>query len=250
MEGDGVGHTGNPRGEVPYECLQGRGGCRDPSRWRISCAIRNISPGETCGVANKRRPEEAHFEMERAGILPAAARAGECADWDGKRKLVRGFAQKTTEWGQFNNGNGRRKVQCSGHSSPPSLRIFLSASRIVSHSVTEGDLQGTPVSFSPSVPRRRCPQVGQDVLRQDAAVLRSAPRIIRTMCAQKPAAFPGIARDVLAHLQLHPGKPRLFFQKHFKPVGAGAGDHRARRVFPGHFIPAPFFNEGSARVGI
>jgi hypothetical protein len=29
----------------------------------------------------------------------------------------------------------------------------------------EGDLAGTPVLFSPSVRRRRCSQVGQDVLR-------------------------------------------------------------------------------------
>jgi hypothetical protein len=46
-----------------------------------------------------------------------------------------------------------------------------------------------------------------------------------------------------------PGTPRLFFQQHFKPVGAGAGDQRARLFFPGHFIPAPFFNEGTSLVG-
>jgi hypothetical protein len=47
----------------------------------------------------------------------------------------------------------------------------------------------------------------------------------------------------------HPGTPRLFFQKHVKPVGACTGDHRARLFFPGHFIPAPLFNEGTALVG-
>jgi hypothetical protein len=46
-----------------------------------------------------------------------------------------------------------------------------------------------------------------------------------------------------------PGLPRLFFYQHFKPVGACAGDSIARPFFPGHFIPAPFFNEGTALVG-
>jgi hypothetical protein len=71
-----------------------------------------------------------------------------------------------------------------------------------------GDLAGTPVSFSPSVRRRRCSQAENDVLRQDAAVRRYAPRVIRTMCAQKPARFPGIARDVRASLQLVGLDPR------------------------------------------
>ena len=48
---------------------------------------------------------------------------------------------------------------------------------------------------------------------------------------------------------MRPGPPRLFFHQHFKPVGACAGDHRARRFFPRHFIPAPFFNEGTSLVG-
>jgi hypothetical protein len=47
-----------------------------------------------------------------------------------------------------------------------------------------------------------------------------------------------------------PGTPRLFFQKHFKPLGACAGYSRARLFFPGHFIPAPFFNEGTSLVPI
>ena len=45
------------------------------------------------------------------------------------------------------------------------------------------------------------------------------------------------------------GPPRLLFHQHVKPVGAGAGDRIARLFFPGHFIPAPFFNEGTALVG-
>ena len=44
----------------------------------------------------------------------------------------------------------------------------------------EGDLAGTPVSFSPSVRRRRGSQVGGDVRRQEAAVRRYASRGIRT----------------------------------------------------------------------
>jgi hypothetical protein len=46
-----------------------------------------------------------------------------------------------------------------------------------------------------------------------------------------------------------PGPPRLFFHQHFKPVGTCAGDSRARFFFSGHFIPAPFFNEGTSLVG-
>jgi hypothetical protein len=65
---------------------------------------------------------------------------------------------------------------------------------------TEGDLKGTPVSFSPRVRRQRCSQVGRDVLRQDAAVLRCVPRAIRTTRAQLSTPFPGMARDVLARL--------------------------------------------------
>ena len=72
----------------------------------------------------------------------------------------------------------------------------------MSHLGTEDDLEGMPASFSPSVRRRRCSQVGWDVRRPEAAVLRSVPPVIRTMCTQKPASFPGIARDVLAPLQL------------------------------------------------
>jgi hypothetical protein len=49
--------------------------------------------------------------------------------------------------------------------------------------------------------------------------------------------------------QRPPGKPSLFFHQHVKPVGAGAGDCPARLFFPGHFIPAPFFNVGTALVG-
>jgi hypothetical protein len=46
-----------------------------------------------------------------------------------------------------------------------------------------------------------------------------------------------------------PGTPRLLLHQHVKPSGAGAGDRRARRVFPGHFMPAPFFNEGCPLEG-
>jgi hypothetical protein len=70
---------------------------------------------------------------------------------------------------------------------------------------SEGDLAGRPASFSQSVRKRHCSQVGRDVLRQDAAVRRYAPRDIRTKRAQKVPRFPGIARDVLAPLQI--GRP-------------------------------------------
>jgi hypothetical protein len=66
----------------------------------------------------------------------------------------------------------------------------------------EGDLAGTPVSFSPSVRRQRGSQVGQDVRRQNTTVRRYAPRVIRPKRAQKVPRFPGIARDVLAPLHI------------------------------------------------
>ena len=47
---------------------------------------------------------------------------------------------------------------------------------------TEGDLAGTPVSFSPSVRNMCCSQVGRDVLRQETAVLKYTSRGIRTEC--------------------------------------------------------------------
>jgi hypothetical protein len=44
----------------------------------------------------------------------------------------------------------------------------------------DGDLVGTSGLFSPSVRNMCCSQVEQDVLRQDAAVLRYASSVIRT----------------------------------------------------------------------
>jgi hypothetical protein len=67
-----------------------------------------------------------------------------------------------------------------------------------------GDLAGTPVLFSLSVRNMRCSQVEQDVLRQEAAVLRYASSVIRTKRAQKSAPFSGMAYDVLAPLQVEP----------------------------------------------
>src|SRR5262245_24018874 len=66
----------------------------------------------------------------------------------------------------------------------------------------EGDLTGTPVSFSPSVRKKRCSQVGRAVLRQDAAVLRYTPRVILTKPAQKLTPFSGTALHVRTHLHL------------------------------------------------
>lgn len=57
----------------------------------------------------------------------------------------------------------------------------------------EVDLAGTPVSFSLSVRNMCCSQVEQDVLRQDAAVLRYASSVIRTKRAQNFASFSGMA---------------------------------------------------------
>jgi len=67
---------------------------------------------------------------------------------------------------------------------------------------SEGDLAGTPVSFSPSVRRMRGSQAERDVLRQDAPVRRYAPRVIRTKRAQQSTRFPGMALHVLAPLQI------------------------------------------------
>jgi hypothetical protein len=79
---------------------------------------------------------------------------------------------------------------------------------------------GMPASFSLSVRRRCCSQVGQDVLRQDAVVLRYAPRVIRIMCAQQSAWFSGEARDVLAHLQLPEAIEKLPIFVNRLPVGS------------------------------
>lgn len=72
----------------------------------------------------------------------------------------------------------------------------------------DGDLAGTPGSFSPSVRNMRCSQVGYAVLRQEAVVLRYAPCLIRTKRAQQLALFSGMACDVLASLQLRGVKQR------------------------------------------
>jgi hypothetical protein len=65
---------------------------------------------------------------------------------------------------------------------------------------TDGDLERTPVLFSLSVRNMRGSQVEQDILRQDAAVLRYTSCVIRTKRAQQSTQFPGITRDVLAPL--------------------------------------------------
>jgi len=40
------------------------------------------------------------------------------------------------------------------------------------------------------------------------------------------------------------------FRKIFKPVGACSAYIKASLFFPGHFVPAPFFNEGTSLIGI
>jgi hypothetical protein len=79
-----------------------------------------------------------------------------------------------------------------------------------------------------------------DVLRQKAAVLRYAPRVIRIARAQKPTPFPGIARDVLAHLRLPPAfrqspqsYPRRLGCRLSEPPRSGRGHSSARRSAPG-----------------
>jgi hypothetical protein len=52
----------------------------------------------------------------------------------------------------------------------------------------------------------------------------------------------------LSSEQIHLDEPSLF-RKIFKPVGACSADIRARLLFPGHFVPAPFFNEGTSLIG-
>jgi hypothetical protein len=41
-----------------------------------------------------------------------------------------------------------------------------------------------------------------------------------------------------------------FFDKNFKPLGARSGYSRTSLFLPGHFIPAPFFDEFSSLPGI
>jgi hypothetical protein len=49
----------------------------------------------------------------------------------------------------------------------------------------------------------RCSQVEQDVLRQEAVVLRYTPHVILTKPAQKLTPFSGMAPDVLAPLHIY-----------------------------------------------
>jgi hypothetical protein len=99
-------------------------------------------------------------------------------------------------------------------------RVSNELRKWMSQTCIEGDLAGTPGSFSPSVRRRRCSQAGGDVLRQDAAVLRYASRVIRIMRAQKPTRFPGMAPDALARLQRHSlqGRCRLWGKSGWRVV--------------------------------
>src|SRR2546427_9249802 len=89
-----------------------------------------------------------------------------------------------------------RRVRIHGHTLTLGIRGTLRLE------LRQRERLGTPVLFSPSVRRRCCSQVGQDVLRQDAAVRRYASRVIRIMCAQKSAWFSGETRDVLAPLHV------------------------------------------------
>ena len=73
--------------------------------------------------------------------------------------------------------------------SASSLDVWGWRGAVMSPFYAEGDLADTPFSFSPSVRKKRCSQAGRDVLRQNAAVLRCASRVIRTMCAQQSAWF-------------------------------------------------------------
>jgi hypothetical protein len=90
----------------------------------------------------------------------------------------------------------------SDHNPASSLDVLGWRGAVMSPFYTEGDLERTPVLFSPSVRKMCCSQVGRAVLRQETAVRRYASRGIRTTCAQKALQFPGIARDVRAPLQL------------------------------------------------
>jgi hypothetical protein len=82
---------------------------------------------------------------------------------------------------------------------------------------SEGDLGDTKGSFSPSVRKMCCSQVGRDVLRQEAAIRRYAPRVIRTMRAQKVPRFPGMACDVLAPLHIWLATPTVCRRHLLKP---------------------------------
>jgi hypothetical protein len=88
------------------------------------------------------------------------------------------------------------------HEPASSLDVLGWCGAVMSPFHPDGDLAGTPVSFSLSVHKMCCSQVEPDVRRQEAAVLRYASSVIRTKRAQKFASFSGRASDVLAHLQV------------------------------------------------
>jgi hypothetical protein len=70
----------------------------------------------------------------------------------------------------LHKGDIRSHVSDREPASSPDGLCWLGS--LMSPFYVEGDLAGTPVSFSPSVRSMRGSQVGRDVLRQDAAVLR------------------------------------------------------------------------------
>jgi hypothetical protein len=89
-----------------------------------------------------------------------------------------------------------RRVRIHGHTLTLGIRETLHLE------LRQRERLGTPVLFSPSVRRRCSSQVGPEVLRQEATVLRYTSCVIRTKRAQKVPQFPGITRDVRAHLQV------------------------------------------------
>jgi len=104
-------------------------------------------------------------------------------------------------WSKISHGRGKRPY-LSDREPASSLDVLGWRGAAMSPFHPDGDLAGTSVSFSPSVRRQRGSQVGCDVLRQEAAVRRYAPRPIRTKRAQKPTPFSGKALHVLAHQQV------------------------------------------------
>jgi hypothetical protein len=68
----------------------------------------------------------------------------------------------------------------------------------------------------------------------------------RALTTYQPAPSFGVVTKL--RTQIHLDEPSLF-RKIFKPVGACSAYIKTRLLFPGHFVPAPFFNEGTSLIG-
>jgi pimeloyl-ACP methyl ester carboxylesterase len=147
---------------------------------------------------------------------------------------------------------GDMRSDLSDGAPAPLLPYVCCVGSLMSLFYLDGDLAGTPGSFSPSVRRMCCSQVGQGVLRQNAAVRRYMSRVIRTMRAQQSALFSRRAPNVLARLQL----PALFIHGQPSPklplpqcgVNSTLFLRGQLNQQPRHIVTGRGFHQGKAHI--